>query len=99
MAVQVNAIESDRRRSMSAEDDMMFMMGSPFGDVSCVGSSLLGSFENLSVLFSSPSPTVLPLSDESTRGRFTNIIVLGATSNVDGDEYVPFSGIPTIVKE
>ncbi|KAL7432708.1 hypothetical protein ACHAXH_004121 [Discostella pseudostelligera] len=32
MATKVNAIESDRGRSMSAEDDMMFMMGSPFGD-------------------------------------------------------------------
>jgi hypothetical protein len=37
MATKVNAIESDRGRSMSAEDDMMFMMGSPFGDVSDIG--------------------------------------------------------------
>ena len=36
MATKVNAIESDRGRSMSAEDDMMFMMGSPFEDVSYV---------------------------------------------------------------
>jgi hypothetical protein len=40
---------------MSAEDDMMFMMGSPFGDVSYMGSSSLGSFGNLDcVMFSTP---------------------------------------------
>ncbi len=43
MATESNIIDSDRQRSLSAEDDMMFMLGNPFGDVSdnIIGSSAL----------------------------------------------------------